>query len=477
MTWPETVLVGAAVLLALAMPVPERHRTAAVTGTAALVLAAAVTAALLDGPRWQWLPVASAAALAVAVALVPRRPRRGGSRAPEWTAAVAALGLAASGGLAMWALPVVDFPEPSGAYAVGTATVQWTDPGRDESWTDDPGDRRTVVAQLWYPAEPGTGTGGAPYLGRTADEARVVTDGIADSFGLPGFLLSDAARARTPARVGADVARAPEPFPVVVFSPGLGGVRGQNTAWAQELASHGHVVAALDHPYDSAAVVLDDGTVLRGRLTVPEGPREEDRLVSEWTSIRAEDMRLALTRLRQMAAADDGPFAGRLDPGAAVAAGHSLGGAAALHAADRDDRFTAAVDIDGFPHGVEALDFPRPLLVLVAGAGTGNEANDARYADAVSAALAAGGGGCALTVPGAAHLSFTDAPLYLPPVPALVGSSGRTEPLSTTAAATLAFLDAVRDGTPPSSDDASPGGAPASLDDALSPFGPTECAA
>jgi dienelactone hydrolase len=486
MTWPETVLVGAAVLLALAVAAPERHRTAAVTGTAALVLAAAVTAALLDGPRWQWLPVALAAALAVAVALALRGPRRGGSRAPEWTAAVAALGLAASGGLVMWALPAVDFPEPSGANAVGTATVQWTDPGRDETWTDDPGDRRTVVAQLWYPAEPGTGTGGAPYLGRTADEARVVTDGIADSFGLPGFLLSDAARARTPARVGADVARGPEPFPVVVFSPGLGGVRGQNTAWAQELASHGYVVAALDHPYDSAAVVLDDGTVLRGRLTVPDGP-DEDRLASEWTSIRAEDMRLALTRLREMAADDDGPFAGRLDPGAAVAAGHSLGGAAALHAADRDDRFTAAVDIDGFPHGADDLDFPQPLLVLVAGAGTGNEANDARYADAVSAALAAGGGGCALTVPGAAHLSFTDAPLYLPPVPALIGSSGRTEPLRTTGAATLAFLDAVRDGAPASSDDVSPGaapassddvspgGAPTSPDDALSPFGPTEC--
>jgi hypothetical protein len=62
-------------------------------------------------------------------------------------------------------------------------------------------------------------------------------------------------------------------------------------------------------------------------------------------------------------------------------------------------------------------------------------------------------------------------------VPALVGSSGRTEPLRTTGAATLAFLDAVRDGAPTSSDDASPGGAPTSPDDALSPFGPTECVA
>ena len=298
---------------------------------------------------WPETVLVGAAAAALALALVLRRARRRGrtegarrgARVVEWTATVAALGLVAAAGLVMWALPAVDFPEPSGGYAVGTTTVQWADPERDETWTADPGDHRTVVAQLWYPAEPGTGTENAPYLGRTADEARVVTDGIADSFGLPGFLLSHAARARTHAAAGAEPASGGERFPVVVLSPGLGGVRGQNTAWAQELASHGYIVAALDHPYDSAAVVLDDGTVLRGRLTVPDGPEEEDRLVPEWLSIRVADMRLALTRLQEMDADTDGPFAGRLDPDRVVAAGHSFGGAAAVHAAAGDHRFTA----------------------------------------------------------------------------------------------------------------------------------------
>ncbi|KOX16703.1 hypothetical protein [Nocardiopsis sp. NRRL B-16309] len=471
MTWPEAVLVGAAAVLALAMPVPERYRARAVLAAGPVLLAAATVAAAVGGPRWQWIPVAAGAVLAVAFVLVGRRFRRRGraegarrgARVLVFTATTVALGLVAAGGLAMWALPAVDFPEPTGAYAVGTTTVQWSDRARDETWTPDPDDHRTVLAQLWYPAEPGTGTAGAPYLGRTADEARVVTDGIAESFGLPGFLLSDAARARTRAAAGAEPARSGAPFPVVVLSPGLGGVRGQNTAWAQELASHGYVVAALDHPYDSAAVVLDDGTVLRGRLTVPEGP-EEDRLVREWTSIRVADIRLALTRLLEMDADPDGPFADRLDPDRVVAAGHSFGGAAALHAAAADHRFTAVIDIDGFPHGADTLAVPRPLLVLVAGAGTGNAANDARYADAVTAVLASGAGpGCALTVEGAAHLSFTDAPLYLPPVPSIIGSAGRTRPLATTADASLAFLDAaLRDPA------AHPG-------DALAPFGPTEC--
>lgn len=48
-----------------------------------------------------------------------------------------------------------------------------------------------------------------------------------------------------------------------------------------------------------------------------------------------------------------------------------------------------------------------------------------------------------LTAPGAAHLTFTDAPLYLPPLPSLVGSLDRTEGPRITAAAGLAFLDST----------------------------------
>jgi hypothetical protein len=50
---------------------------------------------------------------------------------------------------------------------------------------------------------------------------------------------------------------------------------------------------------------------------------------------------------------------------------------------------------------------------------------------------------CRLTVPGASPLTFTDAPLYLPPVESLVGSRGRTDGPRITAAASLAFLNAM----------------------------------
>lgn len=46
-----------------------------------------------------------------------------------------------------------------------------------------------------------------------------------------------------------------------------------------------------------------------------------------------------------------------------------------------------------------------------------------------------------LTIHGAAHLTFMDGPLYLPPVPSIVGSLGRTESPRVVAATALAFLD------------------------------------
>jgi hypothetical protein len=54
-----------------------------------------------------------------------------------------------------------------------------------------------------------------------------------------------------------------------------------------------------------------------------------------------------------------------------------------------------------------------------------------------------------VTVPGASHLAFTDAPLYLPPLPDVVGGLGRRGGPRVTAAATGEFLEAVRAGRAP----------------------------
>jgi hypothetical protein len=50
-------------------------------------------------------------------------------------------------------------------------------------------------------------------------------------------------------------------LPLVVLSPGFTGSRNTLTALAEDLASHGYVVAGIDHTYESFATAFPDGRV------------------------------------------------------------------------------------------------------------------------------------------------------------------------------------------------------------------------
>ncbi len=321
--------------------------------------------------------------------------------------------------------------------------VQWTDPLRPETFTADPDDRRTVVVQLWYPARQSpAGARRARYLGRTEQEARTVSDALARGVGLPGFVVDGVPRARTHAVFNAPLDAGGGRFPVVLFSPGSGGVRTQNTAWAEELASHGYVVAALDHPYDSAAVVLDDGRTIISETASSGDPDQDERLAAGWTAIRAADLGFVLTQLDGLDRGESAdPLSGHLDTGRVAVTGHSLGGAAALQAARQDRRFDAVIDLDGYPHGPTSPSLDQPTLALTQAVTPGT---DPRYLPRLTEVLtSATATSYRLTIPGATHLTFMDGPLYLPPVPSIVGTLGRTGSPRVVAAATLAFLDAV----------------------------------
>ncbi|MFF9484864.1 alpha/beta hydrolase family protein [Streptomyces sp. NPDC014676] len=438
-------LLGAAALVVARWLPPAARPRVTIAAGAVLVLSAIVLSVV--GIRWQMLPVLAGAAFALPFAVSPLLRRRTGRpawRARWWLAlpgSVACVGLIATGPSAAWAFPVPVFPEPSGHFAVGTRVTQWTDPNRPETATADPHDRRTLVVQLWYPARKSpAGTQRARYVGRTEREARTVSDALARYAGLPGFLVDGVPRARTHAVFNAPVADKGGRFPVVLFSPGLGGVRTQNTAWAEELASHGYVVAALDHPYDSAAVVLADGRTVNTEIVSTGDDDEDNERAVETTGIRAADLSFVLTQLgRPDQGGIAGPLAGRLDTGRAAVTGHSLGGAAALQAARQDRRFDAVINLDGYPRDPDPRSYRQPALVLTQAI---TPDTDPRYIPRLTQVLKLSTAtSYRLTVPGAAHLTFMDAPLYLPPVPSMVGSLGRAESPHVVAATTLAFLD------------------------------------
>lgn len=442
----EFLALLSAVALTAARWLPPAARPGVTIAAGAVLVLTAIVLSVV-GIRWQMLPVLAGAAVTLPFAVSPlvrRRTGRTARRARWWLAlpgSVACLGLTATGPVAAWAFPVPALPEPSGRFAVGTRVMQWTDPRRPETFTADPHDRRTVVVQLWYPAQKSpAGARRAQYLGRTQHEARTVSDALARQVGLPGLLVDGVPRAHTHAVFDAPAAGGGGGFPVVLFSPGSGGVRTQNTAWAEELASHGYVVAGLDHPYDSAAVVLADGRTVHTRTDSTGDRAKDDELAVDWTAVRAADLSFVLTRLVHLDRGEmAGSLTGRLDTSRAAVTGHSMGGAAALQAARRDRRFDAVIDLDGYPHGPTSPSLDQPTLALTQDVTPGT---DPHYIPRLTKALKRNTAtSYRLTIPGAAHLTFMDAPLYLPPVPSVVGSLGRTDSPHVVAATTLAFLD------------------------------------
>ena len=440
-----SVIDGAVVALAAATIVLSlrRHRiTRRLMPLAGAVatLAAASIAVTAEGRRWQLLPALAAALVAGVTSLlpVPASPTSRPRRIVRAIAHLDGLVLVTLTAVLAWAFPVVRFPVPDGPSAVGTVTIELGTAARP------------LVVQLWYPADATDRSPRALYLGRSPEEADAVARGMSEGFGVPAFVLAGIAdgrtQARTAARMGGYGRR-----PVVLFSPGSSSVRMQNTAWAADLASHGYVVAGVDHPYDSTVVVLADGRVLETRIQAT-GDDDVDEAVANRSALdRAADLR---TVLDDLAAVDEGtletPLAGRLDLDRVAVTGHSLGGAAALQAAGVDDRFDAAINIDGYPRN-EAR--PRqPILMIVSGRGSGNEVNDAEYHERIDDVMrGANDASRVTTIPDAAHLTFTDAPLFLPPLPSLIGGLGRTAGLDTTTELTLAFLDETLRDEPPTS--------------------------
>ncbi|MFF7366529.1 alpha/beta hydrolase family protein [Streptomyces tricolor] len=439
------VLLGA-VALVVTRWLPSAARPRVTIAAGAVLVPSAIVLGVV-GVRWQMLPVLAGAVIVLPFALSPLLRRRAGRtawRARWWLAlpgSVVCVGLIATGPVAAWAFPVPVFPEPSGRFAVGTRVMQWTDPHRPETATADPHDRRTVVVQLWYPARKSPASAQrAQYLGRTEHEARTVSDALARHVGLPGFLVDGVPRAHTRSVFNAPVAGGGGRFPVVLFSPGLGGVRTQNTAWAEELASHGYVVAALDHPYDSAAVVLADGRTINSRTVSTGDPDKDEKLGIGWATVRAADLSFVLTQLGRLDRGEiTGPLTGRLDTGRAAVTGHSIGGGSALQAARQDRRFDAVIDLDGYPYDPTSRSLHQPALALTQAI---TPDTDPQYIPRLTKTLKLNTvTSYRLTIPGAAHLTFMDGPLYLPPVPSIVGSLGRTESSHVVAATTLAFLD------------------------------------
>ena len=284
-------------------------------------------------------------------------------------------------------------PKVTGKYQVATANYTYIDKNRIEEFTDK-GDNRFVNVEFWYPKN---------------------ADGT---------------------------------YPLLVFSHGASGIKTSNTSTFTELASHGYIVASIDHPYHSFYTISDDGTkalintdynseVSNANKEGIYTKEEVYSLIQKWMKLRTDDMNFVIDTILTKVKSENGTIYQHINTEKIGVFGHSMGGAASVWLSGERDDIDAVVNIDA-PFFSELVykkeiddfvargeDFTTPLLNIYSDDVWGqlesnsiyvaNKPNNEHFKDAYT-----------VHFKGAKHLSLTDLPLFSP-ILAIMLQGGKAE--------------------------------------------------
>ena len=359
---------------------------------------------IVEGYRWQMVPVY----LALCACLLCQALPSFLDVQASFLVGLIALCFLGAGIVLGTVFPVFQLPLPTGSHVIGTRIRHLIDANRrDPSEPDSP---RELMIQIWYPAQ--------ATAGRIAPYREVATTGSFDR----RFSL-----VKTHSMLDAPLSASRAHYPLLLYMPSWDGLRTENTSLAEDLASHGYVVVAIDHPYSSLATVFPDGRIIESRLLNQDFFSSDAAFESFLTTaeaqirLRADDAKFVLDDLQAPTESGWKAFANRVDLDRVGIFGFSLGGGVAAQACWLDRRFKACVNMDGmmaaesFEQGTRApylvmaeADPPPPDSMPNASPSKRRElvANFEQFVQMRK--LLATRGGSWLTIPRTRHFNFSD---------------------------------------------------------------------
>lgn len=297
-------------------------------------------------------------------------------------------------------LPFKSLPEPTGNFSVGTVVCDFTDKNRIETYSKEVGNPRKIAVQFWYPADT---------LGAEIDT---------DITGAPISILQ-------------------KNYPVLIFSHGAFGVRRSNASTFRELASHGYIVASIDHTYHAFYTSFSDGSSApvsmkffneAQKVEADSLPLEENyKITHDWLKLRTADIEFVLDTLEAGDLVAQGALLnGHMDLTKIGLFGHSLGGAASAQVAREREDVKAAIVIDGTLIGdiiglnsdntdiITDVSFTKPLMQMYGSLFHDIDAKATGYKPNINAFNNATDAAYALCIKDSGHLNFTDLPRISP---------------------------------------------------------------
>ena len=266
-----------------------------------------------------------------------------------------------------------------------------------------------------------------------------------------------------------------EKMPLVIFSHGAFGFYQNNASMILELASHGYVVASIEHPYhaifthdSSGKTIIADRKFLNDSMTIGTSDASEAEVfevTSQWMELRTADMNFAIDSFKE---GDTDSWhidekqkdavskaVSLIDTTKIGLIGHSMGGATAVTCGRRSD-ISAVADIDGTMLGentgidgntviINEEPYTTPLLDL----------QNQNHHDEAEQALKTGEPysnnvivqNAAISYrtyfAGSGHMDFSDLPLFAPPIAKMLGTGdvNNEEMLKTLNGLVLEFFD------------------------------------
>ncbi|MFO0887889.1 MAG: hypothetical protein U0790_01955 [Isosphaeraceae bacterium] len=317
-------------------------------------------------------------------------------------------------------------PAPGGPFQVGKASFDLVDLSRSDPFSANPAIHRELMVTVWYPAcQVRPGTPRSPYVPDAGVFAQYLGSGSSSQEvdELRQYLES----MQTNSYQGARLAPGPRTLPVVIFMPGWGAVPEMYSSYAEDLASRGYVVAAINPTGISRVTMFADGRVVG--TEVPEMNlttmtlQQFEAAAARETDVMASDAQFVLSEFAKMnAGLIPSAFRGRLDLGHVAAVGQSMGGAAAAQLVATTAQFRVGVDLDGTLWGpTQTTGVNRPFLFMRSSPLTSQELRqrgitrneyqkqqdqDAFDTKAVVATIRAGG--ARVIVDGFRHMDFSD---------------------------------------------------------------------
>jgi predicted dienelactone hydrolase len=214
------------------------------------------------------------------------------------------------------------------------------------------------MVYIWYPAEVTGGATPAPYIPDFSDMEKAVGASSLQSDLGSAYTAIKSGRLCSHSFKNAKCDPSQRAYPVLVFSHGFGESSLTYASMLEDLASHGYIVVAIEHPYDCSCVLFPGGRAVpfanaawNAAKAKPDGAVQYQ--IAQIPT-RSADIRFVIDRLATL---DDNTTPGamlraRLDLGRLGVFGHSLGGMAAARACETDQRIRAVMNQDSDYEGI-----------------------------------------------------------------------------------------------------------------------------